>query len=336
MKKILFTLLVCLMASYSFADSIFMDGFEFSNHDGESPCGWVCDDQSWLCGYLEKDHNRKPHSDNWYAYTDAQESWMFMPIYMNTQLKYRFSCWVISDGAYELEFWAGNEADPAQMSQLLLSASVNSGTYEKVSEYIQQIADNFQYFGIKAVASEGAYRLTIDDINVDMVEKYSFTATPTESHTTLYPGEQAVHKFKIQNTGYEPIDVLLIPIHEFFPEVLFFVDDTQCTTWHIEPDEIVSVTTQATLSPDVLPGTTCWLDIMLELDCSCASAMTTLWVDVMNPQSIAEFEQETDVQQTEVYDLTGKRVDPANLKAGIYIERTITAQGVTTRKFVKR
>lgn len=336
MKKTLFTLFICLTASMTFADSIFMDGFEYSNHDGESPCGWVCNDQSWLCGYLEKDHNRKPHDGNWYAYTDAEESWMFMPIYMNTQLKYRFSCWVITDGAYELEFWAGNEGDPAQMSHLLFSASVNNGTYEKVSEYIQEIGADYEYFGIKAVASEGASHLTIDDINVDMVEKYSFTATPTESHISLYPGEQTIFKFKIQNTGYEPIDVIIMPIHEHFPEVLFFVNDTQCTTCYIEPDEIVTVTTQATLSPNALPGTTCWLDVMLELDCSCASAMTTLWVDVMNPESVVEFDQENGVQQVEVYDLTGKKVDPAHLKAGIYIERTISGQGATTKKFVKR
>lgn len=91
MKKLLITLLIILAAQFAFADSIMFDSFEYANHEGESPVGWVCDDNSFMCGYLEKDHNRIAHHGNWYVYTNNNESWMFMQIYMNPEMKYRYS-----------------------------------------------------------------------------------------------------------------------------------------------------------------------------------------------------------------------------------------------------
>ena len=72
------------------------------------------------------------------------------------------------------------------------------------------------------------------------------------------------------------------------------------------------------------------------MDCNCATSMTTLWVTVIDPDAIDEHESGNDVQQVELFDLTGKKVDPANLKAGIYIERTTTSQGVSTKKILKQ
>lgn len=288
MRKALLFIIACLTCAFAYADSIFFDGFEYANHDMESPCGWICNDQSWLCGYLDKDHNRSAHTGNWYVFTNAEDSWMFMPLFMSDQLRYRYSCWAISDGSYELEFWAGNDASQGSMEQLLLSTTINSGTYNHVLAYVEEISSQFQYLGIHAVASTGAYHLTIDDINVDMVNKYEFQATPSDSYTSLAPGEQTTFSFKVQDLGYEPIDVILSPSHEYFPQVSFSVDDTPCTVFHLEPNEIKTVVTTATLSSNVTPGSTCWLDIMLVLDCNCATSMTTLWVTVTEPTEVEE------------------------------------------------
>lgn len=288
MKKTLLTLLTCLITSLSFADSIFMDGFEYANHDMTIPIGWTCQDESWLCGYLDKDHNRTAHTGNWYAFTNADDSWMFMPLFFSTQLKYRFSYWAISDGTYEVEFWAGDEADVAHMTHLLFSTTVNGNEYEKIATYIETIPSNFQYFGIHAVAAEGAYYLTIDDVNVDMVAKYEFISTPSSADTVLYPGSQATYHFNVQNLGYEPIDVILSPSHEYFTNFHFFVEGSQCTTFHLEPDETKQVVAEATLLPSIQAGTSCWLDIMLVLDCDCATSMTTLWVTVIEPAAVNE------------------------------------------------
>lgn len=363
MKKALLSLLICLVAGIAHADGIFFEGFEYANHDMQTPVGWSCDDQSWLCGYLAKDHNRVPHNGNWYAFTNADESWMFMPLYMGTELKYRFSCWAISDGSYTLEFWGGNTASPEGMQQLFIQTDVSNGFYEKLSVYIEHIQANYQYFGIHAVADEGASHLTIDDINVDMVEKYSFLANPSEGHVELYPGQQTEYTFKVYNTGYEPIDVIFAPSHEYFPHTTFYVDGNACTRCHVEPDGIAIVTVAATLSSTVLPGDPCWLDIMLVLDCNCATAMTTLWVTVLdelgtekhvvesklfpNPvNDVLNIETEGLVR-VDIADAMGRnilsipangdklRVDMSSLSAGIYFVTTTTTSGSLTEKIVK-
>ena len=336
MKHLILTFLISILAINAFADSIFMDSFEYANHDNEPPIGWTCDDQSWLCGYLDKDHNRAPHTGNWYAYTDAEDSWMFMPLYFSSELKYRFSFWAISDGTYEVEFWLGNEAGATPMEQLLFSKTISGGDYEKVSFYIESISSNYQYFGIHAVAAEGAYHLTLDDVNVDMVGKYDFDASPSNADTVLFPNSQATHHFEVQNLGYEPIDVILSPSHEYFTDIHFFVDGEQCTVFHLEPDETKAVTAEATLLPSIPAGTTCWLDIMLVLDCNCATSMTTLWVTVITPSGVNEDTAAEASSQVEYYDLTGRLVDATHLKPGIYIKRTVSPEGVTTRKVFKK
>ena len=77
MKKTLLTLLMGFLANLTFASTILIESFEYANHDLEKPVGWICDDNSWLCGYLEKDHNRVPHTGNWYAFSDAEDAWMY-------------------------------------------------------------------------------------------------------------------------------------------------------------------------------------------------------------------------------------------------------------------
>ena len=336
MKKTLIILLMCFAPVLTFASSILYDSFEYANHDLTVPVGWTCDDQSWLCGHFDKDHNRTAHSGEWYAFTNASDSWMFIPVYMSTQLKYRLSCWAISDGSYNLEFWAGTEASPDSMSQLLINTMISSGVYENVSAYIEEIASEYQYIGIHAIAAEGAYHLTIDDINVDLVNKYEFITDPSITYTSLYPGEQVSFRFNVTNLGYEPIDVIFFPSYELFTDIHLTLEGNTCTTFHLEPDETKLVTTEATLRPTAVPGTECFLDILLDLDCSCATAMATLWVTVINPDDIEEQAFEQGAQQVEVFDLTGKKVDPAHLKAGIYIERTLSEKGVSTRKIVKK
>ena len=336
MKKILLAFFAILITTFATASSIFYDSFEYANHDMTIPTGWTCNDQSWLCGHLDKDHNRTAHSGEWYAFTNADESWMFMPMWMSSQLKYRFSSWVISDGTYELEFWAGTEDNVEHMSQHLFTITVSGGQYEYFSEYIETITADFEYFGIHAMASEGAYHLTIDEINVDMVNKYEFITDPTSAYASLYPGERVSFRFNVTNLGYEPIDVIFFPSHEYFTDIQFTVEGNLCTTFHLEPNETKTVTTDATLLPTVAPGTTCFLDILLDLDCSCATAMTTLWVTVMNTDGLDEHGNGDNVQQVEVFDLTGKKVDPSHLKSGVYIERTISEKGITTRKIVKK
>ena len=288
MKKLLLTLFLGLIANMTFAGSILIEGFEYANHDLESPIGWICDDNSWLCGYLEKDHNRIPHSGNWYAFSNSNDSWMFMPLYLLTSMNYRFSCWAISDGDFQLEFWTGTTADPDNMHTQLLNADVSGGNYEKLSSYIDLIPDGCEYIGIHAVAGQGATHLTIDDIEIDMVEQYDFEAQPITGDTAMYPGTQATFRFLVHNTGYDPVDITAHPSNEYFTDFSCYVNGVSGMTFPTQPDETIEVTTYATLRPEIEPGTVAWLDIMMTIPCGCNTAMVTFWVTPLEPTGISE------------------------------------------------
>ncbi|MBR6437986.1 MAG: T9SS type A sorting domain-containing protein [Bacteroidales bacterium] len=277
MKKYLVILLMLFAARFAYADSILFDSFEYANHDGETPTGWVCDDDSWVCGYLEKDHNRIAHSGNWYAYTNSAESWMFMSMYMSEQLKYRFTLWAISDGDYQLEIWAGNEASSGSMTQLLLNEIVSSGSYEKFSAYIDEMTTNYQYFGIHAVSAYGDCILTIDDVNVDMVDKYGMQVTPASIETNMAPGTQTEFCFKFTNIGYESLIVYITPLSDYFSDIHLWANGVEGPTFPAAPNETVEINGVATLLPDVTIGSPTWIDIMFTLDCGCATAMFTFW-----------------------------------------------------------
>lgn len=364
MKKTLFTLFICLIASFSYANSIFIEGFEYANNDLTPPVGWTCNDDSWLCGYLDKDHNRIPHSGNWYAFTNAEDSWMFMSQYFSPELKYRPSYWAISDGTFEVEFWAGNEASPTGMTALLFTATVSSGTYERFTEYVESLPSNYEYFGIHAIAHEGAYHLTIDDINIDMVERYNLEVTPYTFDTILYPGSEITIEYEVQNTGYEDLHVYMTPYTEFFTNITFTEDGFNYASFPTVPDQIVHCTCTATLLPDISPGTRCWIDIMFTVSCDCVTRMATLWVTVADPTEVGEHQaepklfpnptndhiiiHEKGLQQVEIIDISGKtllhedadheelRLDLSRLNAGIYVVKTVSEQGCSTQKIVKQ
>lgn len=277
MKRFVITLLILFAARFAFADSVLIEGFEYGNHEGETPIGWEVANNTWVCGYLEQDHNRIPHSGNWYAYSNSAESWMFMPMFMSTQLKYRFSLWAISDGGYQLEIWAGHDANPSAMTQLMLNEIVSSGSYEKCSAYIEEMASNYEYFGIHAVSSYGDYILTIDDIQVDMVGKYDIAVNPTNYYTTAAPGSQVEFNCVFSNLGYEPANTIISVISEYFTDVHLYKDGEACTTFHAEPDESIEFTGVATFTSNIEIGSQGWVDILFTLDCDCATAMFTLW-----------------------------------------------------------
>ena len=360
MKKLFLTLLMAIMAHTSFAGSILIEGFEYANHDLVKPIGWVCDDNSWLCGYLEKDHNRIPHSGNWYAFSDADDSWMFMQLYLFTGMQYRITCWAISDGDCQLEFWAGSSPNADGMSTLLYSATVGNA-YEKVSNYIETVPTGCEFIGIRAVTNGNATHLTIDDIEVDQVQQYEFMAEPITGDSVMYPGSQGSFRFLVQNVGYDPLDITMSPSDEFFTDFTAYVGGVSGMTFHTEANETVEVTMRATLRPEIQPGNICWLDVNMTIPCNCNTAMVTFWVTPLEPTHTTENNamevsvypnpasdfvniEAEDLQSVTLTDINGKtlgsmaakghsiRLDVSGLKAGVYF---ISAKTRSTSSFVK-
>lgn len=360
MKKLFLTLCICLITLCSYAGSILIEGFEYANHDLVKPIGWVCDDDSWLCGYLEKDHNRIPHSGNWYAFSNADDSWMFMQLYLFSDLQYRFNCWAISDGTCQLEFWAGPAANANAMHTQLFIASIGNGFYEKISEYIETIPEGCEYIGIRAITNGNATHLTIDDIKIDQVQQYEFMAEPITGDSSMYPGTQGIFHFTVQNIGYDALDITMHPSDEFFTGFTGLVDGISGMTFHAEPNEIVEVSIMATLRPEVEPGTTAWLDIPMTIPCNCNTALVTFWVTPLELEQASENTMDVHVfpnpttdfvtieseglQQVEVFDVSGRTIksvsvtenapqlDLSGLKSGIYL---ISAKTRSTSSFVK-
>ena len=360
MKELLLTLLACLIAALSYAGNQLTESFEYGNHDLEKPVGWSCDDDTWLCGYQEKDHNRLPHTGNWYAFTEADDAWMFMSLSLFQRMNYRFYCWAVSDGSFTLEFWAGNSPDATSMHTLLLEAEVDGGVYEQFQSYVDAIAPQSDHIGIHAIKNAGAF-LTIDDIEIDMVAQYDFISDEITADTAMLPGTEGVFRFWVKNTGYDPLDITAHPSNEFFTNLSCIVNGATGFTFHLEPEESVEVTTIGTLRPNIAPGTTAWLDIMMTIPCGCNTSMVTFWVtplDVTNateneamvvkvyPNPASDFVViEGDyLQEVTLTDLTGKtlsstaaeghsvRLDVSDLKAGIYL---ISAKTRSTSSFVK-
>ena len=282
MKRFFTTLIIMFLGlGQGFADSIFFDSFEFANHDGETPIGWTCDDESWICGHYNQDHNRMAHSGEWYAYNNSADAWMFIPMFIGNSNKYRFSLWSITDGGYDLEVWAGNEANQEAMTQRLLFEAVTNTSYEKFTAFIDELSADYNYIGIHALSAYTSENyITIDDINIDIVYQYDFNVNPYEMHTEMNPGDQISFKCKMISDGYEPLVIYMTPHSSHFTDVHFFVDGEQVTSFPIDAFSSEDITMEATLSSTVEPGSTCWVDIMFTIDCGCATSMFTLWANV--------------------------------------------------------
>lgn len=359
MKKTLFTLLACLVAASAYAGNIIIEGFEYGNNDMAVPVGWSSADESWVCGYLEKDHNRLPHTGNWYAFAKADESWMFMPMYLLQGIQYRFTCWAISDGSFQLEFWTGPSDNPETMHTLLLSTTVESGVYERFSAYVETIPAGSEYVGIRAVAADGASYLTIDDIEVDMVEQYTFTAEAISGDTVMYPGSQGSFRFLVENTGYDALDITLHPSNEFFTNFSCQHEGLSGMTIHTEPSQIVEATITATMRPEIEPGTVSWLDIPMTIPCNCNTALVTFWVTPIdatqaieenklnvsafpNPASDFVTIKAEGFRYVEVVDMSGRtimttqstRLDVSTLRNGIYLIQVHTDKGMSAQTIV--
>ena len=360
-RKLLLTLIIALSAPFAFAGDILLEGFEYGNHDLVKPIGWTCDDGAWLCGYQEKDHNRIPHEGDWYAFSNGDDAWMFMQLYLISGLQYRFSCWAIADGSGQLEVWAGTSPSSDDMHTMLLSVTVGSDGYQKVTNYVETIPEGCEYLAFRALTNGNATHLTIDDIRIDMVEQYQFEAEPVSGDTTMYPGSEGVFHYLVHNVGFDELDIIMHPSDEFFTDFTCTCNGATGMTFHTEPDEVLEVTITATLRPEIEPGTVCWLDVSMTIPCNCNTAMVTFWVTPLEPESAHEDTmpkisvypnpasdvvtvEADDLLEVSVVDIKGRTLssmaakgssaslDISNLKSGVYL---ISAKTHSTSSFVK-
>ena len=359
-KHLLLSIAICLTTSLGVAGTILDESFEYANHDMQSPIGWNTLDSTWLCGYLEKDHSRTPRTGNWYAFTNTDEAWMFMPVYFIPTIQYRINAWAVADGSYILSLWAGSAPSPDAMTSLFFSDTINENTYKKLSAYVEDVARDCDYFGICAISLQSGSYVTIDDIEIDMVQQYDFSARPMAGDSVLLPGTQGIFHYMVKNTGYDPLDITVHPSNEYFTNLSSTVNGVAGSTFHLEPYTSVEVVTTGTLRPEILPGAVVWLDIMMTIPCNCNTAMVTFWVTPLDITQISENRETISIfpnpatdyvtieaeglQFVTLFDETGRTIksvpatgnaihlDLSGLKAGAYL---ISAKTRSTSSLVK-
>jgi hypothetical protein len=290
---------------------------------------------------------------------------MFMQLYLLTSMQYRISCWAISDGSCQLELWAGTSPAATDMHTLLFSTTVGSDAYEKISAYAETIPADCEYIGIRALTNGNATHLTIDDIDIDMVEQYDFIAEPITGDSSMYPGSQGSFSFWVHNIGYDAVDITAHPSNEFFTDFSCQFNGTTGMTFPTQPGERVMLTLTATLRPEIEPGTVCWLDVNMTIPCNCNTAMVTFWVTPLeleqttentvpmvsvypNPASDYVIVEGEEVTRITILDLTGKvvmtipvetrqtRVDVSGLMSGLYFIVGESSDGRIQRSLLKR
>ena len=210
--KRLFTLMMSLLLMGSgFAQVLVNETFETGNTEGQPPVGWICDDDGWKAGITIPDDNvargRKPHTGDWYMYaTYNTDVWAYKEINVTAGNYYRVSFWYATWHVdhFDLEVKAGASASPSAMTVAVVPQMVVSNEiYEQTSAVFQAPSSGTFYVGFHSVADNGPWYMSIDDIIIEQTAQYNFNVEQLTADTSVYFGEAAYLRFRINNTGLE-------------------------------------------------------------------------------------------------------------------------------------
>lgn len=359
MKRIFLFLFIVMSASTLFADEILNETFEYGNHDLEKPIGWYCDDNSWLCGHFDKDHNRCAHAGDWYAFAEADDAWMFMPLPIFQEMHYNISFWAISDGDFDVEVKIGPSATPEGMSvDFMPLTRVNATRYEQFSaRYVCDVPD-MAFIGIHCMRNDGAAYLCIDDVVVEMVNQYDFIVKELTTETIeMQPGSTEHFSFMARNTGYDDETLVISYSQEYFSSASFFIDGEQVSRFDLPVATNVVVDVEATLREDLPLGNVVFLDVMVGSTHNCHTGMASFFViptdldgleenDVLfdvypNPTSDVIHIKADNLQEVRLFDLNGRRllqssqkiIEISHLVSGLYLLEIVNSD--SSRRIVK-
>lgn len=248
MKKYLLTTFL-LINTLLFGQTIMEEGFENGNTDGNSPTGWICDADGWVCGQFEKERNRKAHSGDWYAYaTYNRDKWMYKAIDCQANSYYRISFWHITSGigTFNLEVKGGTASNPTAMTNSIVAPlSLNNNVYQNVTAVFQVPISGTYYIGFHAYADNAPWYLTIDDVVIETSDLYNFSIEALTADTMAYMGELCPLRFLITNTGAEEETINLEALGDDFDEITFAYNNNTITNITIPSGGTAIVTANA-------------------------------------------------------------------------------------------
>ena len=210
MKKLYALIAIWLLAGSAFAQVLVNETFENGNTVGQTPVGWI-GDGGWKAGITIPDDNeargRKPHTGDWYMYaTYNTDVWIYKEINVTAGSYYRVSFWYATWHVdhFNLEVKAGASANASAMTVTAVPMMVVANEdFEQTSGVFQATSSGSFYVGFHSVADNGPWYLSIDDIIIEQTAQYHFNVEQLTADTSVYFGEPAYLRFRLDNTGLE-------------------------------------------------------------------------------------------------------------------------------------
>ncbi len=258
MKRLYIAFFILMMSFSGFSQVIVNESFEQGNTDGEAPVDWICDDDGWRCGFQEQDHNRIPHSGDWYVYAKYnREKWMYKEITTEANSVYRISFWYVTNGVghFDFEIKAGNAANPSSMTTTILPETVIENTeYQYMTLIYESETAGTKYIGFHYTADNLTWYLSLDDIVIEKTEPYNFSAEQLTPDTTVYFGEYGHFRFNVSNTGSETETINFYNISGDYQNVTFTKNGNTITTYDIPVGATLEFTAHGQLPMNLSPN----------------------------------------------------------------------------------
>ena len=253
--------LTLLMGS-AFAQVLVNETFETGNTVGQSPVGWICDNNGWKAGITIPDDNeargRKPHTGDWYMYaTYNTDVWIYKEINVTAGSYYRVSFWYSTWHVdhFDLEVKAGASANPTAMTvSVVPQFVVDNEQYEQASAVFQAPSSGAFYVGFHSVATNMPWYLSIDDVIIEQTQQYFFDIEQLTADTSVYFGEPAYLRFRLSNTG-EQSDTYQFTGTGSLP-IEFFQNGSQVTQVSVPYNSAVELVAKTTLPMALTNGQT--------------------------------------------------------------------------------
>ena len=253
MKRLFTLLMLSLLTGSAFAQVLVNETFENGNTVDQPPVGWICDANGWKAGITIPDDNtargRKPHTGDWYMYaTYNTDVWAYKEINVTAGSYYRVSFWYATWHVdhFNLEVKAGASANPSAMTVTAVPMMVVANEdYEQTSGVFQANSTGSFYVGFHSVADNGPWYLSIDDVIIEQTAQYNFSVEQLTADTSVYFGEPAYLRFRLNNSGelsdsYQLASTGALPVE-------FFQNGTQVTQVSVPYNNSVELVAKTTL-----------------------------------------------------------------------------------------
>ena len=210
MKKLYAFIAMWLLMGSAFAQMLVNETFENGNTVGQTPVGWI-GDGGWKAGITIPDDNeargRKPHTGDWYMYaTYNTDVWIYKEINVTAGNYYRVLFWYATWHVdhFNLEVKAGASANSSAMTVTAVPMMVvDNEEFEQASGVFQATNSGSFYVGFHSVADNGPWYLSVDDVIIEQTAQYHFNVEQLTADTSVYFGEPAYLRFRLDNTGLE-------------------------------------------------------------------------------------------------------------------------------------